>query len=50
MGGNNLHKLFIFNKVLRCPVARQAHNLEVIGSNPVPATIEKHSIVMSGAF
>jgi hypothetical protein len=25
-------------------VARQAHNLEVIGSNPFPATIENHMI------
>ena len=25
-------------------VARQAHNLKVIGSNPIPATIEKPSV------
>ena len=33
------------------PVARQAHNLKVVGSNPTPATIEKPAFPMgSRAF
>ncbi|MBF0504827.1 MAG: very short patch repair endonuclease [Candidatus Omnitrophica bacterium] len=36
--GNICCKSFKFSALERCPVARQAHNLEVIGSNPVPAT------------
>ena len=33
------------------PVARQAHNLKVVGSNPTPATIEKPAFLMgSRAF
>ena len=27
------------------PVARQAHNLKVVGSNPAPATIETHTTI-----
>jgi hypothetical protein len=34
------------------PVARQAHNLKVVGSNPAPATIESESPISTrdGAF
>ena len=32
------------------PVARQAHNLKVTGSNPVPATIEKPGQGLAGFF
>ena len=35
---------FSFNGSWNCPVARQAHNLEVIGSNPVPATKYKRAL------
>ena len=28
------------------PVARQAHNLKVVGSNPTPATKDKLTIAM----
>ena len=32
------------------PVARQAHNLKVVGSNPTPATKIKNSLRKAGAF
>jgi hypothetical protein len=32
------------------PVARQAHNLKVTGSNPVPATIRKKAGLATGLF
>ena len=32
------------------PVARQAHNLKVTGSNPVPATIDKKASPKGLAF
>ena len=32
---------FSFNGSWNCPVARQAHNLEVIGSNPSPRNHKK---------
>src|SRR5438445_8771 len=32
------------------PVARQAHNLKVTGSNPVPATINKSPASLAGLF
>ena len=32
------------------PVARQAHNLKVVGSNPAPATKEKKAFEKSKAF
>ena len=32
------------------PVARQAHNLKVVGSNPTPATKIKKSLRKAGAF
>lgn len=34
--GNNIHNPLALNKVSGCPVARQAHNLKVSGSNPLP--------------
>ena len=33
--------VFIFAAGWSSPVAREAHNLEVAGSNPVPATVKK---------
>ena len=32
------------------PVARQAHNLKVTGSNPVPATIKENAPEVGGVF
>ena len=34
------------------PVAREAHNLEVVGSNPAPATLARHLLdpVIGGLF
>ena len=32
------------------PVARQAHNLKVVGSNPAPATINEKPVLVTGFF
>src|ERR1700732_3521087 len=32
------------------PVARQAHNLKVVGSNPAPATNSKKAVLARGRF
>src|SRR3954454_11523944 len=37
-GGSRLESRFVFGAGWSSPVARQAHNLKVTGSNPVPAT------------
>jgi hypothetical protein len=40
LGGSRLESRFVFGAGWSSPVARQAHNLKVTGSNPVPATKE----------
>ena len=32
------------------PVARQAHNLKVVGSNPAPATSNEKPVLVTGFF
>ena len=44
-------KVARFNAGWSSPVARQAHNLKVIGSNPIPATkLVKTPVLVAGVF